>query len=61
MESVDDKVIPKIKKAKRGSLFFIEGFLNLSISKAVSKTLERLLEKEKPYRLTRYKISLGID
>lgn len=53
MESVDNKIIEKIKKAKRGSLFFIEDFLNLGTSKAVSKALERLVEKEDLSRVAR--------
>lgn len=53
MESIDNKIIAKIKKAKRGSLFFIEDFLNLGTSKAVSKALERLVEKEDLSRVSR--------
>jgi len=53
LESVDSKIIAKIKKAKRGSLFFIEDFLNLGTSKAVSKALERLVEKEDLSRVSR--------
>ncbi len=53
MESVDNKIIAKIKKAKRGSLFFIEDFLNLGTSKAVSKALERLVEKKELSRVSR--------
>lgn len=53
MESVDNKIIAKIKKAKRGSLFFIEDFLNMGTSKAVSKALERLVEKKELSRVSR--------
>jgi len=53
LESIDNKIIVKIKKAKRGSLFFIEDFLNLGTSKAVSKALERLVEKEELSRVSR--------
>lgn len=53
MESVDSKIIAKIKKAKRGSLFFIEDFLNFGTSKAVSKALERLVEREELSRIAR--------
>lgn len=53
MESADNKIIAKIKKAKRGSLFFIEDFLNLGTSKAVSKALERLVEKKELSRVSR--------
>jgi hypothetical protein len=53
MESVDSKIIKKVKKAKRGSLFFVEDFLNLGTSKAVSKALERLVEKDELSRVAR--------
>jgi len=53
MESIDYKVFIKIKKAKRGSLFFTEDFLHLGASKAVSKALERLVEKEELSRVAR--------
>ncbi len=53
MKSIDNKIIAKIKKAKRGALFFIEDFLNLGTSKAVSKALERLVEKEELSRVSR--------
>jgi hypothetical protein len=53
LKSVDNKVIVKVKKAKRGSLFFIEDFLNLGTSKAVSKALERLVERKELSRVSR--------
>lgn len=53
MESIDNKIINKIKKAKRGSLFFIEDFLHLGTSKAISKALERLVGKEELSRVAR--------
>lgn len=53
MKSVDYKVIYKIKKAKRGSLFFVDNFLHLGTSKAVSKALERLVEKKELSRVAR--------
>ena len=36
MQSIDDKVITKIKKAKRGSLFFTEDFLTFGTSKTIA-------------------------
>lgn len=39
-QSIDDKLIAKIKKARRGSLFFVEDFLSLGSAKAVSKALD---------------------
>lgn len=42
MDSLDDKIVTKIKKARRGSLYFAEDFLNYGSAKSVSKALERL-------------------
>jgi hypothetical protein len=53
MQSTDDKVIAKIKKAKRGSLFFTEDFLSFGSAKTVSKALERMVEKEEVFRVAR--------
>lgn len=53
MQSVDDKVIAKIKKAKRGSLFFTEDFLTFGSAKAVAKALERMVETEEVSRVAR--------
>lgn len=53
MDSLDDKILTKIKKAKRGSLFFTEDFLNFGSAKAVAKTLERLTVKGDISRVAR--------
>lgn len=53
MDSLDDKIVTKIKKAKRGSLFFTEDFLNFGSAKAVAKTLERLTVKGDISRVAR--------
>jgi hypothetical protein len=53
MQSTNDKVIVKIKKAKRGSLFFTEDFLSFGSAKTVSKVLERMVEKEEVFRVAR--------
>jgi hypothetical protein len=53
MEGIDDKILTKIKKAKRGSLFFTEDFLNFGSAKAVSKVLERLVVKGDISRVAR--------
>ena len=53
MQSTDDKVIAKIKKAKRGSLFFTEDFLIYGSAKAVAKVLERLEGKNDLTRVAR--------
>ena len=43
MQSTDDKVIAKIKKAKRGSLFFTEDFLTFGTSKTIATPLNALV------------------
>lgn len=53
MQSTDDKVITKIKKAKKGSLFFTEDFLAFGTSKTIAKALERLVEKQEINRVAR--------
>jgi len=52
-KSIDVYIIDKIKKARRGSLFFIEDFLRFGNSKAVSKALERLVENNDVTRVAR--------
>ena len=53
LQSIDDKIIAKIKKARRGSLFFGEDFLRFGNSKAVAKALERLAQKGEISRVVR--------
>jgi hypothetical protein len=53
MQSIDDKILLKIKKAERGSLFFADDFLSLGNAKSVSKALERLVLKEELHRVAR--------
>lgn len=53
MQSIDDKVIAKIKKAKGGSLFFIEDFISFGAAKAVAKALERMVETNEISRVAR--------
>ena len=53
MDSLDDKIVVKIKKARRGSLFFTEDFLNFGSAKSVAKTLERLTAKGDLSRVAR--------
>lgn len=53
MQSIDDKVIAKIKKAKGGSLFFIEDFISFGTAKAVAKALERMVEANEISRVAR--------
>lgn len=53
MQSIDDIIIVKIKKAKRGSLFFADDFLSFGTGKAVGKALERLVDKGSISRVAR--------
>lgn len=53
IESIDDKVIKKIKKSRKGSVFFIDDFLCFGTSKAVGKALERLVNAGEVSRVSR--------
>lgn len=53
MQSIDDKIIVKIKKAKKGTLFFTEDFLKLGTGKSVAKALERLVSSKVLTRVAR--------
>lgn len=53
MQSIDNKVVVKIKKAKGGSLFFIEDFISFGTAKAVAKALERMVETKEISRVAR--------
>ncbi len=50
-ESIEIQVLKKIKKAKRGALFFIDGFASIGNAKAVNKALERLVKSGELYRV----------
>jgi hypothetical protein len=53
MQTTDDKILTKIKKAKRGSLFFIDDFIAFGNSKTVAKALERLEKNGEISRVAR--------
>lgn len=53
MYSLENKILGKIKKAGRGSLFFTEDFLAFGNARAVAKALERLEKKESISRVAR--------
>ena len=53
MISADDQILAKIKKAKRGTLFFTEDFLSFGSAKAVAKALERLVGQGSISRVAR--------
>ncbi len=52
-KSIELQILTKIKKARRGSLFFTEDFLRFGNSKAVAKVLERLVAKGEISRVAR--------
>ena len=52
-ENTEIQVLTKIKKARGGSLFFVEDFLRFGNYKTISKALERLVEKEEISRVAR--------
>lgn len=51
--SIEIQILTKIKKARRGSLFFTEDFLRFGNVKAVAKALERLVQKGEITRVAR--------
>lgn len=53
IESIDDKVLAKMGKAKRGTLYFTDDFLAYGTAKAVSKKLERLVNSGRIDRVAR--------
>lgn len=53
MESIGNKALRKIKKARGGALFFSDDFVIFGSSKAVHKALERLVDKEEIVRISR--------
>ncbi len=44
-ESTEKQILKKIKKAGRGTLFFVENFIPFGSAKTVNKALERLVDK----------------
>jgi len=51
--SIEEQILKKIKKAKRGSLFFPESFTSFGNAKAVWKALERLVNSGELYRVAK--------
>lgn len=43
-ENIEIQILAKVKKAKRGSLFFSENFMSLGQADAIRKALERLVK-----------------
>jgi len=50
-QTIENKIFTKIKKAKRGTLFFIEDFIRFGSGKTISKTLDRLSKENELRRL----------
>lgn len=50
-QSIDVKDLISIKKAAGGSLIFVDDFLPIGDAKAVSKALERLVQRQKLNRV----------
>ncbi|MDR0725547.1 MAG: DUF6088 family protein [Prevotellaceae bacterium] len=42
MQNIEEQILAKIRKAKRGTLFFCESFTAFGTAKTVNKALERL-------------------
>ena len=53
MISIDDQILVKIKKAKGGSLFFIDDFVAFGNAKAVGKAMERLVKSGELHRVAK--------
>lgn len=51
MISTDDQILKKIKKAKGGSLFFLDDFTDYGNAKTVGKALERLVQSGELHRV----------
>lgn len=52
LQSLEIQILNKISKAKGGTLFFVENFVNIANAKAAGKALERLVKKGKIKRLS---------
>lgn len=50
--STDDQILKKIRKAKRGTLFFIDDFASIGNKKTVGKALERLVNSGELQRIS---------
>lgn len=51
LKSTEIQILNKIKKAKRGSLFFVENFVKIANAKTANKALERLVKSGELERL----------
>lgn len=53
MNSIDDYILKTIENTKKGAIFFTEDFLQFGNAKAISKALERLVNKDILSRVAR--------
>ncbi len=53
INSTETKILNKIKKAKRGTLFFVDSFITIANTKTISKALERLVKSKELHRVAR--------
>jgi len=53
MQSIDDKIIEKVKKCGRGRVYFVVDFTIYGEANSVQKALERLVKSKKLLRLAR--------
>lgn len=52
VNSLESQILTKIKKAKRGSLYFSDSFIQFGNAKSVNKALERLAKSGEIYRIS---------
>lgn len=52
-EPIELQIVNKIKKAKRGTAFFADDFLSFGNAKTINKCLERLVNANELYRVSR--------
>lgn len=52
LQTIETQILKKIGKARGGTLFFVESFVNIANAKAAGKALERLVKKGELKRLT---------
>ena len=50
-EPIELQILGKVKKARRGTLFFIDNFISVANAKSVGKALERLVKSGKLQRV----------
>lgn len=53
IESIENRILTKIKKAGRGTVFFIDDFVSFGVAKTINKILERLSDRGEIARVAR--------